>query len=196
MANKYNFSLTVNGLEATANGCNVESISITSDGEFGNELVSVFGQIFEGILTKIPTPTTIADPEVKRVVERVSAPNKVEDSFQVSWDLEGVWKALEATMPMADFNVEHKKPGFKKKAIGKYEFLNPIDTDENHITFELRDDSIVLAINTNLFVLREDPKFSSVVGIHTSLIPELIESIPDEDVRKVVKTFIEKVLKK
>lgn len=113
MANKYNFSLTVNGLEATANGCNVESISITSDGEFGNELVSVFGQIFEGILTKIPTPTTtatpatISEPEVKKVVEKVQVhpstdfcevPVPKEEKPKIKLDINKAFECLERVL--------------------------------------------------------------------------------------------------
>ena len=112
MANKYNFSMTITGIEATSNGVNAESISVSSDGEFGNELVSVFGQIFEGILTKIPTPTstttatpitttTAADPEVRRVVEKVvPKKNKTfgelenERKYSERKTLEGLWGTM------------------------------------------------------------------------------------------------------
>lgn len=215
MNNNINISISIENLQATANGCSFDKASINVDSNYGNEIASVLQELLQTAMSKIQTPapttttttttTTTPEPEVRRVVEKAvhSVVSSTGDfcevhephTSQVSWDLAGVWKVLTATMPMADFNVDHKAPGFKKKSVGKYVYFDPADKSDNRITFELRDDSIILSINTILFVLREDPKYSGVVGIHTSLIPELIELIP-EDIRKVVEGFIEKVLKK
>ena len=105
--------MTITGAEATCNGFNAENISITSDGEFGNELVAVLGEFLNGALTKIITPptttatpittTTTSEPEVKRVVERVVTPKKHktfgelenERKYSERKTLEGLWNKME-----------------------------------------------------------------------------------------------------
>ena len=203
MKNTINVQGTINGT-FNGNPISIENFSFTYETDANaNEIATMISgaerllNMFKPTIEKIVepvTPATTKTTPATTTAKTTPTKDKDKDTMQVSWDLPAVWHVLEATMPRADFQVDHQVAGFKKDGPGVYKYHNPKTTDVS-IRLAIREDAITLDIDSARFALNENPKYNIIIGINECVIPELIESIQDDETKKFVNDFIERLKK-
>lgn len=154
MNNNINISISIENLQATANGCSFDKASINVDSNYGNEIASVLQELLQTAMSKIQTPTptttTTPEPEVKKVVEKAvqsvvsstgdfcevhEAPTTAKEAPKCNFDLLATFMIFENILKPEGWvsdglgNIKYQPEGMKR-------VLAEINLDDTSITIK------------------------------------------------------------